>query len=143
MSPAPVQPAWQVFLIIRRRDVEPSCNITGACLHVHAQVAWPFMWFLPPLMWLNNLVRPGKGAAVFIPSSLLRYLTFKLTVDLQQIPALQVSIALCIATLCLGSAVPEYCKYSGGLPAPLLPGPYKTLCEFSCTPSRDDRQCTA
>lgn len=54
------------------------------------QAAKPFDWFLPSIMWLNNIVRPGKGAAVLVPSSLLRYLTFKLTADLHQIPALQV-----------------------------------------------------
>ena len=47
------------------------------------------MWLLPSLMALNRLIRPGKGAAVYIPSTLLRYLAFKLTVDVQQLPALQ------------------------------------------------------
>ena len=65
------------------------CRCANSQVH-GAQVAWPFVWFLPPIMWLNNIFRPAKGAAVFIPSSLLRYLTFKLTVDLQPIPALQV-----------------------------------------------------
>lgn len=59
----------------------------------HVQAAKPFLWFLPTLIRLNNIFRPGKGAAVLIPSSLLRYLTFKLTMDLQQIPALQVQSA--------------------------------------------------
>lgn len=40
------------------------------------------------VMWLLRLVRPGLGAPAYIPSSLLRYITFKLTLDLQQIPAL-------------------------------------------------------
>ena len=53
------------------------------------QVAWPFVWLLPSLMALNRLIRPGRGAAVYIPSTLLRYLAFKLTVDVQQLPALQ------------------------------------------------------
>ena len=57
-----------------------------------AQVAWPFVVLLPPLMALNRLVRPGKSAAVYLPSTLLRYLAFKLTVDVQQLPALQVAL---------------------------------------------------
>ena len=55
-----------------------------------SQVAWPAVVLLPPLMALNALVRPGKSAAVYLPSTLLRYLAFKLTVDVQQLPALQV-----------------------------------------------------
>ncbi len=31
---------------------------------------------------------PGAGAAAYVPSSLLRYLTFRVFADLQQIPAL-------------------------------------------------------
>lgn len=46
------------------------------------------MWILPPLVWALRVLRPGRGAACYIPSSLLRYITFKLTVDMQQIPAL-------------------------------------------------------
>ena len=52
------------------------------------QVVAPFVWVLPVVMWLLRLVRPGLGAPAYIPSSLLRYITFKLTLDLQQIPAL-------------------------------------------------------
>ncbi|EIE26467.1 hypothetical protein COCSUDRAFT_39557 [Coccomyxa subellipsoidea C-169] len=51
-------------------------------------VAYPFLWSTPWVLWLLARLRPGTGAAVLIPSSLLRYLTFKLTWDLQQIPAL-------------------------------------------------------
>jgi lysosomal acid lipase/cholesteryl ester hydrolase len=53
-----------------------------------AQVAYPFLWLLPGVVAVLSRLRPGAGAAVLIPSSLLRYLTFKLTWDLQQIPAL-------------------------------------------------------
>lgn len=52
------------------------------------QVAYPFLWGTPIVLWLLRRIRPEAGAAVLIPSSLLRYLTFKLTWDLQQIPAL-------------------------------------------------------
>lgn len=44
------------------------------------------MLILPKLVWLMNKL--GFGLAMSIPSSLLRYITFKLTVDLAQIPAL-------------------------------------------------------
>ncbi|KAL3139966.1 hypothetical protein ABBQ38_004253 [Trebouxia sp. C0009 RCD-2024] len=54
----------------------------------YPKAALPFMWILPPLVWALRLLRPGRGAACYIPSSLLRYITFKLTVDMQQIPAL-------------------------------------------------------
>ena len=52
------------------------------------QIAYPFMWFLPPVYWLVQRFRPGLGAAVLLPSSVLRFLTFKLQWDLQQIPAM-------------------------------------------------------
>lgn len=46
------------------------------------------MWFLPPVYWAMQRFRPGLGAAVLLPSSVLRFLTFKLQWDLQQIPAM-------------------------------------------------------
>ena len=49
-----------------------------------AQIALPFLWGLPWAVWALARLRPGAGSAVLIPSSLLRYLTFKLTWDLQQ-----------------------------------------------------------
>ena len=52
------------------------------------QIAYPFMWFLPPVYWAVQRFRPGLGAAVLLPSSVLRFLTFKLQWDLQQIPAM-------------------------------------------------------
>ena len=52
------------------------------------QAALPFLVLLPPLVSALHWMRPGVGAACYIPSSLLRYITFKLTVDMQQIPAL-------------------------------------------------------
>ncbi|KAK9840957.1 hypothetical protein WJX81_002471 [Elliptochloris bilobata] len=51
-------------------------------------VAKPFRTGLPWATWALARLRPGCGAAVYIPSSLLRYLTFKLTWDLQEVPAL-------------------------------------------------------
>ena len=66
--------------------------VCGRLVKGPAQVAWPFVVLLPPLMALNRLVRPGKSAAVYLPSTLLRYLAFKLTVDVQQLPALQVGL---------------------------------------------------
>ena len=52
------------------------------------QLAYPFMWFLPPIFWAAQRFRPGCGAAVLLPSTILRFLTFKLQWDLQQIPAM-------------------------------------------------------
>ena len=52
------------------------------------QIAYPFMWFLPPIFWAAQRFRPGCGAAVLLPSTILRFLTFKLQWDLQQIPAM-------------------------------------------------------
>ena len=40
------------------------------------------------MYWLVQRFRPGLGAAVLLPSSVLRFLTFKLQWDLQQIPAM-------------------------------------------------------
>lgn len=51
-------------------------------------ISIPFLHTLPLVMKLLNRFRPGVGAPAYIPSSLLRYITFKLTVDLQQVPAL-------------------------------------------------------
>ena len=66
--------------------------ILTSCIYLPfscVQVAWPFVVLLPGLMALLRLVRPGKGTAVYLPSTLLRYLAFKLTVDVQHLPALQ------------------------------------------------------
>ena len=49
------------------------------------QGAYLFIWGLPIVMWLNRRLRPGKGAAVLIPSTWLRYITFKFTADLQSV----------------------------------------------------------
>ena len=58
-------------------------------------------------MALNRLIWPGKGSAVYIPSTLLRYLAFKLTVDVQQLPALQVRPSLIRHWLQLCRRLPE------------------------------------
>lgn len=58
------------------------------------QAMWPLTVFMPPLSRLLKWKWPGAGAAAYVPSSLLRWLTFKVLVDLQQIPALnQLTIA--------------------------------------------------
>lgn len=49
------------------------------------QAALPFIWILPFVVRLVNYWRPGSGAAVLIPSTWLRYITFKLTADLQSV----------------------------------------------------------
>lgn len=49
------------------------------------QAALPFVWCLPLLVRALNWLRPGSGAAVLIPSTWLRYITFKLTADLQSV----------------------------------------------------------
>lgn len=55
---------------------------------------WPLRVVMPPLSRLLKWQWPGAGAAAYVPSSLLRWLTFKVLVDLQQIPALnQLTIA--------------------------------------------------
>jgi hypothetical protein len=61
-------------------------QLTGGCLE--PQALWPFTKVIPPLARLVDWKWPGAGAAAYVPSSLLRYLTFKVFVDLQQIPAL-------------------------------------------------------
>ena len=47
-------------------------------------MAKPFRVGLPWATWALARLRPGCGSAVYIPSSLLRYLTFKLTWDLHE-----------------------------------------------------------
>jgi len=68
------------------------------------QAAAPFLWVLPPLVWALHWIRPGVGAACYIPSSLLRYVTFKLTVDMQQIPALNELVRAGIRVLLNGDS---------------------------------------
>jgi hypothetical protein len=48
----------------------------------------PFMWVVPSLVRLMGWVRPGIGSPAYLPSSLLRYITFKLSMDLDHIPGL-------------------------------------------------------
>jgi hypothetical protein len=43
---------------------------------------------MPGLMAALSWLCPGWGAPMYLPSSLLRYITFKLTVDLHSIPGL-------------------------------------------------------
>lgn len=49
------------------------------------QAALPIIWFLPTIMWFVRRLFPGKGIAVIIPSTYLRFLTFKLTADLRSV----------------------------------------------------------
>jgi len=56
------------------------------------------------LVWALHWIRPGVGAACYIPSSLLRYVTFKLTVDMQQIPALNELVRAGIRVLLNGDS---------------------------------------
>lgn len=81
-----------------------------------AQVAKPFLWGLPWVMWALERLRPGSGAAVLIPTSLLRYLTFKLTWDLQQARVLSRAASqwpcyTACSVLC-GSSIPcmDFCR---------------------------------
>ena len=52
------------------------------------QVFVPFMCVVPHIVRLMDWVRPGIGSPAYLPSSLLRYITFKLTMDLDRIPGL-------------------------------------------------------
>lgn len=56
--------------------------------HKYPSVAMPFLHILPVIMRFLNAFRPGVGAPAYIPSPLLRYVTFKLSTDLHHIPAL-------------------------------------------------------
>lgn len=63
--------------------------LTPAGFHKnYPTIALPFYHVLPIIMRFLNAYRPGVGAPAYIPSSLLRYITFKLSTDLHQIPAL-------------------------------------------------------
>lgn len=48
----------------------------------------PVIWWLPSISWLVEKLFPGKGLAVIIPSTYLRFLTFKLTADLRAVRSL-------------------------------------------------------
>lgn len=52
------------------------------------QYLWPMARSAPWLLRTIKRVSPGFGTGCYVPSSLLRYFTFKILVDLQQIPAL-------------------------------------------------------
>jgi len=56
--------------------------------HTYPSIAMPFLHILPFIMRFLNAFRPGVGAPAYIPSPLLRYVTFKLSTDLHHIPAL-------------------------------------------------------
>ena len=72
-----------------------TLQINHDALHAFSsQVAKPFRTVLPWATYGLGRVRPGCGAAVYIPSSLLRYLTFKLTWDLQEARTALASITL-------------------------------------------------
>jgi hypothetical protein len=65
----------------------------------------PFRTILPWVTWMMARLRPGCGSSVYIPSSLLRYLTFKLTWDLQEARA-----RICQPCSCCGTNLPLPCK---------------------------------
>lgn len=69
--------------------IQAACS-ARACLTValSPQAAFPFVYLVPLLMAGLSWVLPGVGAPVYIPSSLLRYIAFKFSHDLQQIPGL-------------------------------------------------------
>ena len=52
------------------------------------QIAYPFIYGMPPLNWLLRKLRPQQGVGVLVPSPLFRAIFFKLFVDMSQIPAL-------------------------------------------------------
>lgn len=52
------------------------------------QVFLPFVWAVPRIVALMGWLAPGVGSPAYLPSSLLRYITFKLSMDLDQIPGL-------------------------------------------------------
>ncbi|KAK9810060.1 hypothetical protein WJX72_004140 [[Myrmecia] bisecta] len=61
-----------------------------AGFHRHTPLAiLPFMATLPLMCFLLKKLRPGLGGGCYVPSSLLRFVTFKLAVDVQQMPALK------------------------------------------------------
>jgi hypothetical protein len=57
-------------------------------MHPLWQLAAPFIPFVPALVRLLSRWRPNCGAPVFVPSRQLRSLAFRLSLDLQQFPAL-------------------------------------------------------
>ena len=69
------------------------------------QYLWQLVRMAPWLLRSIKRLFPSFGTGVYVPSSLLRYFTFKILVDLQQIPALNeltlagVRCALCPTNL--------------------------------------------
>ena len=67
-------------------------------------MAWPFLWFVPPIIQVLRRFRPGTGAGAYIPTSLLRYVAFKLHVDIQKVrrpaPGAWSSAGLCADQYC-------------------------------------------
>ena len=64
----------------------PFTSAQGARQIVQLQPLWK--WLLLPMQWPRFWKNtPGHGRGVLVPSSLLRYLTFKVVADLPQIPA--------------------------------------------------------
>ena len=67
------------------------------------QAALPVIWFLPSIMWIVRRLFPGKGIAMIIPSTYLRFLTFKLTADLRAVrfPPTMEQLLLACTLACL------------------------------------------
>ena len=90
-------------------------------------MAWPFLWCVPPIIAVLRRFRPGTGAGAYIPTSLLRYVAFKLHVDIQKVrwpaPGAWSSAGLCATSAALGD-------FQLGVPKPALP----SSCSMDCCP---------
>ncbi|RMZ55129.1 hypothetical protein APUTEX25_005407 [Auxenochlorella protothecoides] len=95
--------------------------LSPAGYHSHyPRAAWIFLWVLPTFMRVLEWLRPGLSAPVYIPSSLLRYITFKLSLDVQQLPALNELLRAAFRLLLSGDGsewdravqMPHYNQYS-------------------------------
>ncbi|EFN54144.1 hypothetical protein CHLNCDRAFT_53131 [Chlorella variabilis] len=98
--------------------------LTPAGYHAnYPSAAFPFVYLVPLLMAGLSWVLPGVGAPVYIPSSLLRYIAFKFSHDLQQIPGLNELIRAALRLMLNGDKsewdralqMPHYNTY--GMPA--------------------------
>ncbi|GAB4815151.1 hypothetical protein N2152v2_002197 [Parachlorella kessleri] len=95
--------------------------LTPAGFHLrYPKVFVPFMWVVPHIVRIMDWVRPGIGSPAYLPSSLLRYITFKLTMDLDRIPGLNELTRAGISALLSGDKsqwdralqMPHYNTYS-------------------------------
>lgn len=61
-------------------------------------------WLMPWAARLMDLALPGRGIGLRLPSPFLRYVTFKLTLDLSELPALQSLVRRSMQALMSGDA---------------------------------------